>query len=127
MQGDIGNRSLVDALLEKYKPRAMLNFAAESHVDRSIHGPGDFIQTNAVGTFNLLESVRAYWSALSEVEKQTFRFLHVSTDEVYGTLAAEDPPFAETHPFEPNSPYAASKASSDHLVRAWQHTYVYPS
>jgi dTDP-glucose 4,6-dehydratase len=104
----------------------VLNFAAESHVDRSIHGPGDFIQTNVVGTFNLLESVRAYWSSLPEKEKLAFRFLHVSTDEVYGTLSAEDPPFAETNPFEPNSPYAASKASSDHLVRAWHHTYGLP-
>ena len=126
VQGDIGDRALVDALLATHKPRAILNFAAESHVDRSIHGPGDFIQTNVVGTFNLLEAVRAYWSALPEPEKQAFRFLHVSTDEVYGTLAAEDPPFAETNPFEPNSPYAASKASSDHLVRAWHHTYGLP-
>ena len=126
VQGDIGDRALVDTLLSKYKPRAVLNFAAESHVDRSIHGPGDFIQTNIVGTFNFLESVRAYWSALPEADKQAFRFLHVSTDEVYGTLSAEDPPFAETNPFEPNSPYAASKASSDHLVRAWHHTYGLP-
>jgi dTDP-glucose 4,6-dehydratase len=126
VQGDIGDRATVDALLAKHKPRAVLNFAAESHVDRSIHGPGDFIQTNVVGTFNLLESVRAYWSSLPETEKQAFRFLHVSTDEVYGTLSAEDPPFAETNPFEPNSPYAASKASSDHLVRAWHHTYGLP-
>jgi dTDP-glucose 4,6-dehydratase len=126
VQGDIGDRAMVDDLLATYKPRAVLNFAAESHVDRSIHGPGDFIQTNVVGTFNLLESVRAYWSSLSEKEKQAFRFLHVSTDEVYGTLSAEDPPFAETNPFEPNSPYAASKASSDHLVRAWHHTYGLP-
>ena len=126
VQGDIGDRTTVDALLAKYKPRAVLNFAAESHVDRSIHGPGDFIQTNVVGTFNLLESVRTYWSSLPETEKQAFRFLHVSTDEVYGTLSAEDPPFAETNPFEPNSPYAASKASSDHLVRAWHHTYGLP-
>jgi dTDP-glucose 4,6-dehydratase len=117
---------LVDALLAKYKPRAVLNFAAESHVDRSIHGPDDFIQTNVVGTFNLLESVRAYWFALTEAEKQAFRFLHVSTDEVYGTLSPEDPPFVESNPFEPNSPYAASKASSDHLVRAWHHTYGLP-
>jgi dTDP-glucose 4,6-dehydratase len=126
VHGDIGDRAMVDALLIKHKPRAVLNFAAESHVDRSIHGPGDFIQTNVVGTFNLLESVRAYWSSLPETEKQSFRFLHVSTDEVYGTLSAEDPPFAETNPFEPNSPYAASKASSDHLVRAWHHTYGLP-
>jgi len=126
VQGDIGDRARVDALLAQYKPRAVLNFAAESHVDRSIHGPGDFIQTNVVGTFNLLESVRAYWAALPEPEKTDFRFLHVSTDEVYGTLAPQDSPFAETHPFEPNSPYAASKASSDHLVRAWHHTYGLP-
>jgi dTDP-glucose 4,6-dehydratase len=126
VQGDIGDRSLVDTLLSKYKPRAVLNFAAESHVDRSIHGPGDFIQTNVVGTFNLLESVRAHWSTLAETDKHAFRFLHVSTDEVYGTLSTEDPPFAETNPFEPNSPYAASKASSDHLVRAWHHTYGLP-
>ena len=122
VQGDIGDRALVDKLLAQHKPRAVLNFAAESHVDRSIHGPGDFIQTNVVGTFNLLESVRAYWSALPAAEQAAFRFLHVSTDEVYGTLAPQDPPFAETNPFEPNSPYAASKASSDHLVRAWHHT-----
>lgn len=126
VQGDIGDRARVDALLAQYKPRAVLNFAAESHVDRSIHGPGDFIQTNVVGTFNLLESVRAYWSTLPELDKTAFRFLHVSTDEVYGTLAPQDPPFAETNPFEPNSPYAASKASSDHLVRAWHHTYGLP-
>ena len=126
VQGDIGDRSVVDVLLAKYKPRAVLNFAAESHVDRSIHGPSDFIQTNVVGTFNLLESVLAYWSTLPEAEKKAFRCLHVSTDEVYGTLSAEDPPFAETNPFEPNSPYAASKASSDHLVRAWHHTYGLP-
>jgi len=126
VQGDIGDRELVARLLAEHAPRAVLNFAAESHVDRSIHGPGDFIQTNVVGTFNLLEAVRAYWSALPTPEKKAFRFLHVSTDEVYGTLSAEDPPFAETNPFEPNSPYAASKASSDHLVRAWHHTYGLP-
>lgn len=126
VQGDIGDRALVDKLLAQHKPRAVLNFAAESHVDRSIHGPGDFIQTNVVGTFNLLEAVRAYWSALPAAEQAAFRFLHVSTDEVYGTLAPQDPPFAETNPFEPNSPYAASKASSDHLVRAWHHTYGLP-
>lgn len=125
-QGSIGDSELVAGLLTAHAIDAIVNFAAESHVDRSIHGPGDFIQTNVVGTFNLLESVRAYWSALPETEKQAFRFLHVSTDEVYGTLSAEDPPFAETHPFEPNSPYAASKASSDHLVRAWHHTYGLP-
>ena len=126
VQGDIGDRALVDKLLADHQPRAVLNFAAESHVDRSIHGPGDFIQTNVVGTFNLLESVRAYWFALPAAQQAAFRFLHVSTDEVYGTLASQDPPFAETNPFEPNSPYAASKASSDHLVRAWHHTYGLP-
>ena len=126
VHGDIGDRALVDALLVKYKPRAVLNFAAESHVDRSINGPGDFIQTNVVGTFNLLESVRAYWSALPSTKQLSFRFLHVSTDEVYGTLSADDPPFNETNAFKPNSPYAASKASSDHLVRAWHHTYGLP-
>ncbi len=126
VQGDIGDRALVDKLLAEHQPRAILNFAAESHVDRSIHGPGDFIQTNVVGTFNLLESVRAYWSGLPAAQQAAFRFLHVSTDEVYGTLSPQDPPFAETNPFEPNSPYAASKASSDHLVRAWYHTYGLP-
>jgi dTDP-glucose 4,6-dehydratase len=126
VQGDIGDRALVDKLLADHQPRAVLNFAAESHVDRSIHGPGDFIQTNVVGTINLLESVRAYWFALPAAQQAAFRFLHVSTDEVYGTLAPQDPPFAETNPFEPNSPYAASKASSDHLVRAWHHTYGLP-
>jgi len=126
VQGDIGDRALVSKLLAEYKPRAVLNFAAESHVDRSIHGPGDFIDTNIVGTFNLLESVRAYWQDLPEVEKLAFRFLHVSTDEVYGTLSATDAPFAETNAYEPNSPYSASKAASDHLVRAWHHTYGLP-
>ena len=126
VQGDIGDAQLVSQLLAKYQPRAVVNFAAESHVDRSIHGPSDFIQTNVVGTFNLLESVRAYWNNLSEPQKSAFRFLHVSTDEVYGTLAADDPPFAETNRYEPNSPYSASKAASDHLVRAWHHTYGLP-
>ncbi|MEY4725624.1 MAG: dTDP-glucose 4,6-dehydratase [Pseudomonadota bacterium] len=126
VQGDIGDRVLVSKLLAEYRPRAVLNFAAESHVDRSIHGPGDFIQTNIVGTFNLLESVRAYWQDLTEAPKETFRFLHVSTDEVYGTLSPTDPAFAETKAFEPNSPYSASKAASDHLVRAWHHTYGLP-
>ena len=126
VQGDIGDRALVGQLLAEHKPRAVLNFAAESHVDRSIHGPGDFIETNVVGTFNLLESVRAYWQELPEAEKQAFRFLHVSTDEVYGTLSPTDPPFAETKNYEPNSPYSASKAASDHLVRAWHHTYGLP-
>ena len=126
VHGDIGDRALMDRVLAEYQPRAVLNFAAESHVDRSIHGPVDFIQTNIVGTFNLLESVRAYWTALPDERRAAFRFLHVSTDEVYGTLAPDDPPFAETDAFEPNSPYAASKASSDHLVRAWHHTYGLP-
>ena len=126
VQGDIGDRALVGQLLAEHKPRAVLNFAAESHVDRSIHGPGDFIETNVVGTFNLLESVRAYWQDLPTAEKAAFRFLHVSTDEVYGTLLPTDPPFAETKNYEPNSPYSASKAASDHLVRAWHHTYGLP-
>ena len=124
--GDIGDTKLVADLLAKHKPRAVLNFAAESHVDRSIHGPGEFIQTNIVGTFHLLEAVRAYWSALPEQEKQDFRFLHVSTDEVYGSLSKDDPAFRETNPYEPNSPYSASKAASDHLVRAYHHTYGLP-
>lgn len=126
VQGDIGDRALVDQLLAQHQPRAVLNFAAESHVDRSIHGPADFIHTNIVGTFNLLESVRGYWSALPPARQEAFRFLHVSTDEVYGTLAKDDPAFAETHAYEPNSPYSASKAASDHLVRAWHHTYALP-
>ncbi|WP_293764873.1 dTDP-glucose 4,6-dehydratase [uncultured Aquitalea sp.] len=126
VRGDIGDRELVSRLLTEHRPRAVINFAAESHVDRSIHGPGDFIQTNVVGTFNLLEAVRDYWSTLAEGEKQDFRFLHVSTDEVYGTLTAEDAPFCETNRYEPNSPYSASKAASDHLVRAWHHTYGLP-
>jgi dTDP-glucose 4,6-dehydratase len=165
VQGDIGDRALLERLLTEHQPRAVINFAAESHVDRSIHGPGDFIQTNIVGTFNLLESVRAYWAALpdsdvdcfvpgsdekTEVDcfvprsdekiviasaakqslpgatKSSFRFLHVSTDEVYGSLSPTEPAFAETHRYEPNSPYSASKAASDHLVRAWHHTYGLP-
>lgn len=126
VQGDLGDRALVDLLLAQHRPRAVLHFAAESHVDRSIHGPEDFIQTNIVGTFRLLEAVRSYWSALPEGEKSTFRFLHVSTDEVYGTLSKDDPPFAETSAYKPNSPYSASKAASDHLVRAWHHTYGLP-
>jgi len=126
VHGDIGDRGLVGDLLEKYQPRAIVNFAAESHVDRSIHGPADFVQTNVLGTFNLLESARAYWSQLPLEQKADFRFLHVSTDEVYGSLKAEDPPFSETNPYEPNSPYSASKAASDHLVRAWFHTYGLP-
>ena len=126
VQGDIGDRALVDKLLAEHKPRAVINFAAESHVDRSIHGPGDFIATNIVGTYNLLESVRGYWNGLPEGDQTAFRFLHVSTDEVYGSLAKDDPAFAETNRYEPNSPYSASKAASDHLVRAWHHTYGLP-
>ncbi|MCU0956453.1 MAG: dTDP-glucose 4,6-dehydratase [Hydrogenophaga sp.] len=126
VHGDIGDRALVDRLLAEHQPRAIVNFAAESHVDRSIHGPEDFIQTNVVGTFHLLESVRAYWSGLDETAKAAFRFLHVSTDEVYGTLGATDPAFTENNPYEPNSPYSASKAASDHLVRAYHHTYGLP-
>ncbi|MEY5029668.1 MAG: dTDP-glucose 4,6-dehydratase [Pseudomonadota bacterium] len=126
VQGDIGDRALVEKLLAEHRPRAVVNFAAESHVDRSIHGPGDFVQTNIVGTFNLLESVRGYWSGLPDADKAAFRFLHVSTDEVYGSLAKDDPAFAETNRYEPNSPYSASKAASDHLVRAWHHTYGLP-
>ena len=126
MHGDIGDAQLVSKLLAEHRPRAIVNFAAESHVDRSIHGPGDFIQTNIVSTFHLLEAVRAYWSALDATEKSGFRFLHVSTDEVYGSLAKDDPAFSETHRYEPNSPYSASKAASDHLVRAYHHTYGLP-
>jgi dTDP-glucose 4,6-dehydratase len=126
VQGDIGDRALIDKLLAEHQPRAIVNFAAESHVDRSIHGPEDFIQTNIVGTFHLLEEVRSYWSALGEADKAAFRFLHVSTDEVYGSLGKDDAPFTETTPFAPNSPYSASKASSDHLVRAYHHTYGLP-
>jgi dTDP-glucose 4,6-dehydratase len=126
VRGDIGNAELITRLLQEHQPRAVLNFAAESHVDRSIHGPGEFIQTNIVGTFHLLESVRAYWGALGADAKAAFRFLHVSTDEVYGSLAKTDPAFAETNRYEPNSPYSASKAASDHLVRAYHHTYGLP-
>ena len=141
VQGDIGDRALVERLLAQHQPRAVINFAAESHVDRSIHGPGDFIETNIVGTYKLLEAVRGYWSGLPDggiraqgraptesqsPTKDSFRFLHVSTDEVYGSLAPTDPAFAETNRYEPNSPYSASKAASDHLVRAWHHTYGLP-
>jgi dTDP-glucose 4,6-dehydratase len=126
VHGDIGDRELVSDLLAMHRPRAVINFAAESHVDRSIHGPGDFIQTNIVGTFNLLEAVRGFWDGLPDDEKQGFRFLHVSTDEVYGTLSKDDAPFNELNRYEPNSPYSASKAASDHLVRAWHHTYGLP-
>ncbi len=126
VQGDIGDSALVARLLAEHRPRAVINFAAESHVDRSIHGAEDFIQTNIVGTFRLLEAVRAHWSALPAEEKPAFRLLHVSTDEVYGSLAPDAPAFTETHGFEPNSPYSASKAASDHLVRAWHHTHGLP-
>jgi dTDP-glucose 4,6-dehydratase len=125
-QGDICDRALVASLLQKHRPQAIVHFAAESHVDRSIHGPGEFVQTNVVGTFSLLEEARAYWSGLTEPAKNRFRFLHVSTDEVYGSLNSTDPAFSETTPYAPNSPYAASKAASDHLVRAYHHTYGMP-
>ena len=126
VQGDIADSALVERLLAQHQPRAIVNFAAESHVDRSIHGPEDFIQTNIMGTFRLLEAVRAYWGGLTGESKQAFRFLHVSTDEVYGSLAKEDPAFCEGNRYEPNSPYSASKAASDHLVRAYHHTYGLP-
>jgi dTDP-glucose 4,6-dehydratase len=126
VRGDIGDRALVAALLTQHRPRAIVNFAAESHVDRSIHGPADFIATNVVGTFALLETVHAWWAMLADGESRAFRFLHVSTDEVYGSLGPGDPPFTETTPYAPNSPYSASKAASDHLVRAWHHTYGLP-
>jgi dTDP-glucose 4,6-dehydratase len=126
VKGDIANFDLVLSILKKYQIRTVVNFAAESHVDRSIHGPGDFIQTNVLGTFNLLEAVRAYWLELSDLLKAEFRFLHVSTDEVYGSLSPTDPAFTEINTYEPNSPYSASKAASDHLVRAWHHTYGLP-
>jgi dTDP-glucose 4,6-dehydratase len=126
VKGNIGDRDLVSNLLKKYQIRAVVNFAAESHVDRSIHGPGDFIETNIVGTYNLLESVRTYWNDLDEATKKAFRFLHVSTDEVYGSLDENAPAFTEHHLYQPNSPYSASKAASDHLVRAWFHTYGLP-
>ena len=126
VRGDIGDAQLVGKLLAAHRPRAVVNFAAESHVDRSIHGPEDFIETNIVGTFHLLEAVRAYWSRLADAEKSGFRFLHVSTDEVYGSLTKNDPAFRETNRYEPNSPYSASKAASDHLVRAYHHTYGLP-
>jgi dTDP-glucose 4,6-dehydratase len=126
VHGDIGDKKLVAGLLELYQPRAIVNFAAESHVDRSIHGPSEFIQTNIVGTFNLLECAREYWESLQGEQKEQFRFHHVSTDEVYGSLSLSDPAFKETNSYEPNSPYSASKAASDHLVRAWFHTYRFP-
>lgn len=124
VQGDIGDRALLDKLLALHQPRAIINFAAESHVDRSIHSPIEFLQTNVMGTFHLLEAARDYWTQQGRPE--TFRFLHVSTDEVFGSLAPDEPGFAETHVYEPNSPYSASKASADHLVRAWHHTYGLP-
>ncbi|MBV8501412.1 MAG: dTDP-glucose 4,6-dehydratase [Paucibacter sp.] len=126
VKGDICDRALVDRLLVEHRPRAIVHFAAESHVDRSIHGPGAFVRTNVEGTFVLLEAARAHWSTLDGDAKARWRFHHVSTDEVYGSLKAEDPPFAETNAYEPNSPYSASKAASDHLVRAWHHTYGLP-
>jgi dTDP-glucose 4,6-dehydratase len=126
VHGDIGDRALVDRLLAEHRPRAIVHFAAESHVDRSIHGPGAFIRTNVEGTFTLLEAARAYWGSLEAADKAAFRFHHVSTDEVFGSLGPGDPAFTETHPYEPNSPYSASKAASDHLVRAWHHTYGLP-
>ena len=126
VQGDICDRALIDRLLAEHQPRAIVHFAAESHVDRSIHGPGAFINTNIDGTYTLLEASRAFWSVLPESARQAFRFHHVSTDEVYGSLKSDAPAFAETNPYEPNSPYSASKAASDHLVRAWHHTYGLP-
>ena len=126
IKGNIGDRDLVSSLLKKFHIRAVVNFAAESHVDRSIHDSKDFIETNIVGTYNLLESIRSYWNDLDEATKKAFRFLHVSTDEVYGSLDDKASAFTEHHPYEPNSPYSASKASSDHLVRAWFHTYGFP-
>jgi dTDP-glucose 4,6-dehydratase len=127
VQGDICDRKLIFDLLKQWHPRAIVHFAAESHVDRSIHGPDDFVRTNVNGTFSLLEEARAYWCQLSEEQKVAFRFLHVSTDEVYGSLGPNDPPFSEMKAYAPNSPYSASKAASDHLVRAYQHTYGLPT
>ncbi|MCK5355870.1 MAG: dTDP-glucose 4,6-dehydratase [Methyloprofundus sp.] len=126
VQGDIGDAVLISELLEKHQPRALINFAAESHVDRSIHGPEAFVQTNVVGTFHLLDAVRGYWNKLEGDKKADFRLLHVSTDEVYGSLSKDEPAFTETHRYEPNSPYSASKAASDHLVRSYHHTYGLP-
>jgi len=126
VRGDICDRPLLDRLLAEHRPRAVVHFAAESHVDRSIHGPAAFVRTNIEGTFHLLEAGRAYWQTLAAADREGFRFLHVSTDEVYGSLAPDATAFTETHPYEPNSPYSASKAASDHLVRAWHHTYGLP-
>jgi dTDP-glucose 4,6-dehydratase len=127
VRGDILDSALLDRLFTEHKPRAVVHFAAESHVDRSIHGPAPFIDTNVVGTLRLLEAARAWWQSLAGEAKDSFRYLHVSTDEVYGTLREDDPPFRETTPYAPNSPYAASKASSDHLVRSYHHTYGLPT
>lgn len=127
VRGNVCDGTLVGKLLAEYRPRAILHFAAESHVDRSIHGPSDFMQTNVTGTFTLLEAARGYWTSLDDEERRAFRLLHVSTDEVYGSLGPDDAPFTENHPYEPNSPYSASKAASDHLVRAWHHTYGLPT
>lgn len=127
VKGDICDGALITALMAEHKPRAIIHFAAESHVDRSIHGPGEFITANINGTFNLLEGARAYWHGLPQADKTAFRFLHVSTDEVYGSLGPNDPPFSETTAYAPNSPYSASKAASDHLVRAYHHTYGLPT
>ncbi len=127
VHGDIGDAAVLTRLLDAHSPRAIVHFAAESHVDRSIHGPAEFVQTNVVGTLTLLEAVRSYWEKLDAPARKDFRFLHVSTDEVYGSLSAEEPAFQETTPYQPNSPYAASKAGSDHLVRAWHHTYGLPT
>jgi dTDP-glucose 4,6-dehydratase len=127
VRGDVCDRASLDRLLAEHRPRAVVHFAAESHVDRSIHGPAEFVRTNVEGTFTLLEAVRSWWGELDRPERAAFRFLHVSTDEVYGSLGPEDPPFAETNAYQPNSPYSASKASSDHLVRAYHHTYGLPT
>ncbi|GAB3368928.1 dTDP-glucose 4,6-dehydratase [Massilia agri] len=127
VRGDVCDQTFVSELLERYKPRAIVHMAAESHVDRSIHGPGAFIRTNINGTFSMLEAARAYWSSLSGNRREEFRFLHMSTDEVYGTLGKDDPAFTEDTPYQPNSPYAASKAASDHLVRSYHHTYGLPT
>ncbi len=127
VRGDVCDRALLDSLFAKHQPRAVVHFAAESHVDRSIHGPADFIRTNVQGTFTLLEAARDHWAKLPADQRDAFRFLHVSTDEVYGTLAHDDPAFCESDTYEPNSPYSASKAASDHLVRAWHHTYGLPT
>ena len=126
VKGDIGDSQLLNNLLVRYQPRAVVNFAAESHVDRSIHGPEEFMQTNIIGTFRLLECVKNYWQSLTTTKQSEFRFLHVSTDEVYGSLESDAPAFTETHRYEPNSPYSASKSSSDHLVRAYYYTYGLP-